>query len=138
MKKQFNDVWNHIWNRLDDGYGVDAWGGDLHHVLCNEDYFMIGTHKAKKFLGDDAFDIIQMIKEYELENFGECNTDFSDPEEVANMFAYVAGDRILCQSETLIDAFDRVLNAEDINNIKFDMIRMLKTKKDAWTGVHAK
>lgn len=53
--------------------------------------------------GDEAFGAIEKIKVYEQDNFGECNTDLSDPEKVANMLAYVIGEEVLGDCETLRD-----------------------------------
>ena len=60
---------------------------DLHHHCF--------TYKAKKWLGDEVFNIIDTIKEYENDNFGEVNTDFSDPEKVVNMYVYIIGEEIV-------------------------------------------
>tara|TARA_R100001143_G_C3248542_1_gene82420 strand:- start:31 stop:387 length:357 start_codon:yes stop_codon:yes gene_type:complete len=73
----------------------DSWGEDLHFHLFNEDYYIIGTYQAKCWLGDYVFDAINVIKEYEQDNFGEVSTDFSDPEKVVNMYAYIAGEHLL-------------------------------------------
>ena len=83
------------------GHGADA--VDLHHHLCNEDYFIIGTYNAKKFLGEHAFDAIGVIKEYEEDNFGNSTTDFSNPEKVANMLAYIIGQHVLNLSKHYSD-----------------------------------
>ena len=77
--------------RLDDEDFVD----DIHYYLFNEDYYLIGTHKAKEWLKGHTFDVIQYVKEYEQFNFGECNTDLSNPEKVVNMFAYIRGEELL-------------------------------------------
>ena len=53
---------------------------ELHQEAFNTDYYIIGTYKAKQWLSDKVFDIIEFIKEYEQDNFGEVYTDFSDPE----------------------------------------------------------
>ena len=42
-----------------------------------------------------AFDVIEHIREYEEFNFGEVNTDFSSPEKVVNMYAYIIGEEIV-------------------------------------------
>ena len=68
---------------------------DLHHHAFNNDYYIIGTYKAKKWLGDEVFEIINIIKEYENDNFGEVNTDFSDPEKVVNMYTYIIGEDVV-------------------------------------------
>jgi len=68
---------------------------DLHHYAFNEDYYIIGTYKAKQWLGDQVFDIINIIKNYEQDNFGEVTTDFSEPERVVNMYVYIVGEQIV-------------------------------------------
>jgi len=73
--------------------------GDLHFHLFNEDYYIIGTYKAEKWLGDNAFKVIDYIKEYEKDNFGEVTTDFSSPEAVVNMFTYIRGEELLADRE---------------------------------------
>ena len=68
---------------------------DLHHHCFNSDYYIIGTYEAKKWLGDEVFNIIDTIKQYENDAFGEVNTDFSDPEKVVNMYVYIIGEEIV-------------------------------------------
>jgi hypothetical protein len=68
---------------------------DLHHYAFNENYFIIGTYKATQYMEDQIFNIINFIKEYENDNFGEVNTDFSDPEKVLNMYVYIIGEEIV-------------------------------------------
>ena len=94
-----------------------AHGCDLHHFLCNEDYFIIGTYEAKEFIGSHAFEIIEKIKNYEQDNFGEVNTDLSQPENVANMFAYIVGEELLSECNTLQDCWDRELTEEEHKEI---------------------
>ena len=67
----------------------------MHHYCFNTDYYIIGTYQAKKWLGENVFEIIEEIKTYEKDNFGEVNTDFSDPEKVVNMYAYIIGEEIV-------------------------------------------
>ncbi len=68
---------------------------EIHHDLFNTDYYIIGIYQAKKWLGDNAFDIIGIIKEYEESEFGELYTDLSDVEKVVNMYVYIVGEHIL-------------------------------------------
>ena len=67
---------------------------DLHHHSFNTDYYIIGTYKAKQWLSDKVFDVIEFIKEYEQDNFGEVYTDLSNPEKVVNMYVYIIGEQI--------------------------------------------
>lgn len=97
--------------------GCSVHGCDLHNELFNTDYFIIGTYQAKKWLGDEVFDCIEKIKEYEQDNFGQVSTDLSDPEKVVNMYAYILGEEILSDSETLRKAWDRVLDDDDLKAI---------------------
>ena len=72
---------------------------DLHYHLFNEDYYIIGTYKAEKWLGNNALKVIDYIKEYENDNFGEVSTDFSSPEAVVNMFTYIRGEELLADRQ---------------------------------------
>ena len=68
---------------------------DLHHNVFNTDYYIIGTYKATQWLEDQVFNIIEFIKDYEINNFGEVTTDFSSPENVVNMYVYIIGESIV-------------------------------------------
>ena len=81
---------------------------DIHHDLFNTDYYIIGTYDAKKWLGHYALDIIGYIKDYEMDNFGEVFTDFSDAEKVVNMYVYIIGEEIL--SEIIKDVKNTLKN----------------------------
>ena len=68
---------------------------DLHHECFNTDYYIIGTYKATQWLSEQVFNVIEYIKEYENNNFGEVTTDFSSPEKIVNMYAYIIGEEIV-------------------------------------------
>lgn len=68
---------------------------DLHYHAFNTDYYIIGNYQATKWLGDEVFNIINFIKDYEMDNFGEVYTDFSSPESVVNMYVYIIGEDIV-------------------------------------------
>jgi ATP-dependent protease Clp ATPase subunit len=67
---------------------------ELHHEIFNTDYYIIGRYQAIKWLSDEVFNVINFIKEYENNNFGEVNTDFSEPEKIVNMYVYIVGEEI--------------------------------------------
>ncbi len=117
MNKQYESVKEYITDRLGDGIGESEHASDLHHYLLNGDYFIIGRYEAKQFLDGEAFNAIEKVKTYEQDNFGEVSTDFSEPEKVVNMFAYIVGEEILRESETLKDAWDRTLEKSDLDAI---------------------
>lgn len=96
---------------------------ELFDACFNEDYYIIGTYKAAQALNDfkpnedldpvntgslteGAFGAIGLIQQYEEDNFGEVNTDLSDPEKVANMVAYIRGEVL----------FDEVLDDLGLEN----------------------
>jgi len=82
---------------------------ELHSKLFNEDYFIIGYYQANCFIKDNfdsAFDIINVVKEYEEGNFGEFNTDINS-ESIVNMFAYIVG-------EELIYSLDEDINIKEV------------------------
>lgn len=68
---------------------------DLHHHVFNTDYFIVGTYKATQWLDDQVFNVIEFIREYEDFYFGKVTTDFSNPEKVVNMYAYIIGEEIV-------------------------------------------
>jgi len=115
--EQYTAILEHGLDKMRDGVGVDQHASDLHNELYNMDYFIIGTYQAKQFLGEEAFEAIEIIKNYEQDNFGEVTTDLSSPESVANMLAYIVGEEILSESDTLSDKCDSLLSEDDIKNI---------------------
>ena len=72
---------------------------DIHFDLFNTDYYIVGTYKAKKWLGNKVFKIVEFIKEYENTQFGEVFTDLESPEALVNMYAYIIGEEILHESD---------------------------------------
>lgn len=104
---------------LIDGYkGQEPEASELHHYLYNEDYFIVGYYNAEKFLEKyGIFQAIEKIKQYEQDNFGEVNTDFSDSEKVANMFAYIVGEEALSECETLQKHWDAKLTDKQLDKI---------------------
>ena len=103
--------------RMVDGVGIDQYGCDLHHEIFNMDYFIIGSYRAKEFLGNEVFDAIEEIKNYEQENFGQVSTDLSDPEKVVNMLAYIIGEEMLNESNHLHEKWDEKLTTHDLAKI---------------------
>lgn len=93
---------------------------DLFNHAFNEDYYIIGTYKAEQALEEyGTFEAIHEVKDYEEENFGEVNTDLSDPEEVANMLAYILGEQLIEEiaDEWDLDMFDDELSAEQMKKL---------------------
>lgn len=107
---------------IDSFKGQEVEASDLHHHLYNEDYFIIGYYHAEKFLEKyGIFQAIEKIKQYEQDNFGEVNTDFSDSEKVVNMFAYIVGEEALGECETLQEHWNETLTDKQLDKIKAEL-----------------
>jgi hypothetical protein len=92
-----NDIKCHAIDGLYDLMNCDDIKRDeIHFHLFNTDYFIIGRYQATKFLETvGTFQAIELIKNYENDHFGHVSTDFSEPETVANMYAYIVGEELL-------------------------------------------
>ena len=113
-------VLDHALSNLEDLCGLDNDGADLHHYLFNEDYFIIPHYQAQQFLGDQAFRAITYVQNYENDNFGEVSTEITD-EKIANMFAYIAGEEILQQSNHLQRCWDKPLTENSLKIIAMEI-----------------
>lgn len=115
MNKQtqtFKDMKQTLINSLNDlkGYYTND-VIELHHTLCNEDYYIIGTYEAKQALENyDVFDAIELVKEYETDNFGEVTTDLTNPEKLVNMLYYIIGQNLLNECESYSENFSNPCN----------------------------
>ena len=85
----------HDWLKDQDPEWINSRIDDIHHYCFNENYFIIGRHKAKQWLEDEVFHVLQIIREYEQDNFKKVTTDFSEPENVVNMYAYIVGEEVV-------------------------------------------
>jgi hypothetical protein len=95
---KYDEIKSHFEDFINDEHNQDFIKNnldDLHHEVFNTDYYIIGRYQAAKWLGDEVFNIINIIKEYENDNFGEVTTDFSEPEKVVNMYVYIIGQEIV-------------------------------------------
>lgn len=92
IKEYFDDFIND-----QDSQWIEDNKDDLHYHAFNTDYYITGYITARKWLGENTFDVIAHIKEYEEFNFGEVTTDFSNPEQIVNMYAYIIGEEIVSE-----------------------------------------
>ena len=108
----------YVLDRLKDVIELDCYACDLHHELYNMDYFIIGTYEAKQFLESyGVFEAIEIVQSYEQNNFGESYTDYSNPEKLVNMLAYIVGEDFLANSNVLANFWDEKINQENIEEI---------------------
>jgi hypothetical protein len=83
---------------------------DFHHKLFNENYYFAINSQCKDFIDsqyDNAFQAIDIVKEYEESNFGTFNTTI-DAFNIANMLIYIIGE----------DLIYNVLNIDDDTTAK--------------------
>jgi len=128
MKTKHNsELVQHAIDGLENLSDSNVYGCDLHNELFNTDYFIIGRYEAKKWLESNVgiFKAIEEIKEYEQSNFGEVNTDLSEPELVVNMYAYIKGEEILNDCKALSKRWDNRLSNEDIEAIKEELNELI-------------
>tara|TARA_R100001015_G_C4635284_1_gene204422 strand:- start:2350 stop:2652 length:303 start_codon:yes stop_codon:yes gene_type:complete len=68
-----------------------------HQNMFNEDYYIIGYHKAKKWLEEhniDVFEGIQLCRSYEIEHFGQSKTIFDNYETLVNNIVFWYGQEL--------------------------------------------
>ena len=72
---------------------------DLHCEVFNTDYFIIGYYQANKWIEENfnsTFEAIEIVKDYEMANFGEFNTELNS-EKIANMLSYICGEEVISE-----------------------------------------
>ena len=120
-----NELVQHAIDNIEGQQADSVHGSDLHHELFNMDYFIIGYYNAEQFLNKYAtFEAIGEVQEYEKENFGECTTDLGSSEKVVNMLAYIKGEEILNECNTLQDV-NGLLSQEELDSIKEELTNLL-------------
>ena len=76
--------------------GYDGYYCDLHNEVFNTDYYIIGIYQAKEALKEyDVFEAIELVMDYEKDNFGEVYTEVYDPEKLINMVYYIIGEEVI-------------------------------------------
>ena len=100
---------------------------DLHNHLFNEEYYYYYTSEAEKALDViGVFDAIGVIVEYEKDNFGEVDTDFTSPCTVANMLYYIVGEEVLCDLFDGCELWNEVWNDEATEETNKALVQWLK------------
>jgi len=107
---------NHILDKINDGILTNENKDDWHFYCFNEDYYIVYHSEAIKWLlihNLDTFEAIDIVKDYENENFGKFTTNVN-PESIVNMLAYIYGEEIIYNCE-----------AETIENLKIELTNLL-------------
>lgn len=108
-----------IVDAINDGRLTDKPTSEFHHEIFNTDYFIIGRYQAEQWLTKHfgIFQAIDVIKEYEQDNFGEVITDLSEAENVCNMFVYIAGEELINSLSVISDNWDEELDEEQFSEL---------------------
>ena len=125
LQNQKKAILGYAIDQLDSEVGIDCYIEDLHHYLFNQDYFIIGTYKASKFIGEDLGEILRVCIDFE-KDMGIFDESFYmtilEPEKVVNKLAYVIGYEILNNSKIyqLLSSFN---SYKFLNKFHLDLIK---------------
>lgn len=136
MLQNKNEVLDVIIDNLEDYIGSDF--ETYEDETCNQAsniYTREAALDLDKFVKDDATDYedttldsgafaaIQLVQAYEQDNFGEINTDLTDPCKVADMIDYIRGTRVF---EELLSEADFDLDDEITKDSAKKIIELAK------------
>jgi hypothetical protein len=108
--------------------GFNTYYCDLHNEVFNTDYYISGTYEAKEALKEyDVFEAIELVQNYEKDNFGEIYTDLSDPVKLINMVYYIIGEEIIGDMYDF-EVFNNNWNEEATETINAEIIEAMKEK----------
>jgi len=102
----------HIEDKINDGILTNDNKDEWHYYCFNEDYYIIGYYQASEWLKRHRigeFEAVEIVKNYELEHFGEFTTDINS-ESIVNMLAYIYGEELIYS-----------LNAETVFQLKNEL-----------------
>ena len=98
----------------------DVYGCDLAYEMYNNDYYIIGTYKAKQFIREYFDDMCECLEQYQ-EEFGEVYKDITDPEKVASLLALFVAQDVLSESKVLDNKWNEALEESDLEQIKEEL-----------------
>ena len=98
----------------------DVYGSDLAYEMYNNDYYIIGTYKAKQFLKEYFDDMLECLGQYG-EEIGGTYPDITNAEKVATLLALFVAQDILNESKTLDECWGRRLTEENLEAIKEEL-----------------
>jgi len=99
-----NELTDYINDLINDGVLNEENKEDWHFHAFNEDYYIIGYYNASEWLkrhNIDSFEAIQICNQYEIDNFGETSNKYDNSESVVNMLAYIYGEELINELETI-------------------------------------
>ena len=94
----------------------NVYGCELAYEMYNNDYYIIGTYKAKEFLKEYFDDMTECLEQHE-EEFGETYPDITNPEKLATLLALFVAQDVLYESKTLDKCWNDRLEESDLKSI---------------------
>jgi enolase len=85
----------------------------------------IGRGAAPSGASTGVFEALELVQNYEKEQFGEVYTDLSDPEKLINMVYYIIGDEIIGEMYG-IDAFGNGWNETADEETNAEIVKAMK------------
>lgn len=110
-----------------DGYeGIDSYTfDDVFNDLFNSDYYIIGYQEAEDALEKyGIFNALEEVQQFDIENFGHWDTDYTDPEKVANMLEYIHANEYM--QDVLVDVGLYLEDETTTENVN----KLIKTLKE--------
>lgn len=138
MLQNKEEVLDEILDRVEDYEGSDF--DTFENEVFNDDernmYYNEAKDELEKFVSDEdldgyetvdgVFGAIELIKEYESTEFGEVNTDFSNPCDIANMIDFIRGGNVFSDVMEKADLdMDEDISAENLKLFKETAQEML-------------
>lgn len=121
-----NEIKETLLNNLDGYKGIEDYTfEDVFNDLFNSDYYIIGYTEAAEALKEyGIFKALEEVQQFDIENFGHWDTDYADPEKVANMLEYIHA------NEYMQDMLDRAgLYLEDETTAE-NVDKLIETLKE--------
>ena len=110
-----------------DGYeGIkDYTFDDVFNDLFNSDYYIIGYKEAADALKEyGVFKALEEVQQFDVENFGHWDTDYTDPEKVANILEYIHANEYM--QDVLVDVGLYLEDETTTENVN----KLIKTLKE--------
>lgn len=128
MTKYFTDdeIKETLLNNLDGYEGIaDYTFEDVFNDLFDSDYYFIGYKEAADALEKyGIFNALEEVQRWDVENFGHWDTDYTDPEKIANMLEYIHA------NEYMQDMLDRAGLELDDETTTENVNKLIKTLKE--------
>lgn len=121
-----NEIKETLLDNLDGYEGIaDYTFEDVFNDLFDSDYYFIGYKEAADALEKyGIFNALEEVQRWDVENFGHWDTDYTDPEKIANMLEYIHA------NEYMQDMLDRAGLELDDETTTENVNKLIKTLKE--------